>query len=69
MCKLLQLDSAQVGVGFRQSYFGVYIDDYVVAPVGHFRGSLKLSLVVLDIRPGCNVLMRQRYLLEVPQYV
>ena len=67
MCKLLQLDSAQVGEGFRQSYFGVYIDDYVVAPVGHFRGSPKLGLVVLVIRPGCNVSMRQKYLLEVPQ--
>jgi hypothetical protein len=44
MRKLLQLDSAQVGVGFRQSYFGVYIDDYVVAPVGHFRGGPKLGV-------------------------
>ena len=60
MCKLLQLDSAQVEVGFRQSYFGVYIDDYVVAPVGHFGGSLKLNLVVLDIRSGCNVSKRSR---------
>jgi hypothetical protein len=58
MRKLLQLDSAQVGVGFRQSYFGVYIDDYVVAPVGHFRGGPKLGLVVLDIGLGCNVSKR-----------
>ena len=58
MRKLLQLDSAQVGVGFRQSYLGVYIDDYVVAPVGHIKGSLEPSLVVLDIRSGCNVSKR-----------
>lgn len=58
MRKLLQLDSAQVGVRFRQSYFSVYIDDYVVAPVGHFRGGPKPGLVVLDIGLGCNVSKR-----------